>query len=74
MGFASKLEQPMVCHSINSALRELKESGEAHVDVVVLEALKQELDEMISDTILYSYYTQHVVGTTFFIYLGVAKN
>lgn len=70
--FASK--QPRVCHAIDSALRELKESGEAHVDVVILEALTQEMDEMISDGTLHSYYKQHVVGTTFFIYLGIAKN
>lgn len=67
-------QQPKVCHAIDSALRELKESGEAHIDVVILEALTQEMDEMISDGTLHTYYKQHVVGTTYLIYLGSVKN
>ena len=71
-------QPPKACHSVNAALSELKESGETHVDVIILEALKQELDEMISDNDQLVYFTEHVVGTTYFVFtstiMGAVEN
>lgn len=60
---------PRVCHSIESALRDVKESGEALVDIIILEKVIFELDEMVADKCLDGYFKHKIDDLTWGIVL-----